>query len=293
MSWKMIGQPKVRKLTRSLAEEFAGLTPAPHDRPLNATRAAVLRAAFELGKFRTCEWATAYCEQTKQTYRVNGKHTSTTLAQFNGHFPDSLSVVVEHYHCDTLEDVASLYTTFDTKSSARSTGDINHVFAAACPELDDVSGKVINLTVTGIAYATWEDMAASQAAETRAKKILENSEFCLWLRDLFSTDHHRISFIMRSAVVAAMWKTWNKSKTSATEFWMAVRDETGTRPDMPDRKLAKTLLTSKLYMGNRRTGKTPMAPHEMYFRCLSAWNCWRQGGKEPLYKKGTKTPAVK
>src|SRR3546814_6864245 len=34
----------------------SGMTPAPHDRALNSTRANVVRVAFEQGKFRTCEW---------------------------------------------------------------------------------------------------------------------------------------------------------------------------------------------------------------------------------------------
>src|SRR5689334_994497 len=138
MAWKMIGEPKTRKLTRALAEEFSGMTPAPHDRPLNSTRCGIIRKALELGKFRTCEWAKAHCAQTKQTYRINGKHTSTTLCQMNGEFPNKLSVIVEEYECETLEDVAALYCTFDTRSSARTTGDINLIYSACCDELDGV-----------------------------------------------------------------------------------------------------------------------------------------------------------
>jgi hypothetical protein len=96
MSWKMIGEPKTRKLTKGLAEEFAGMPPAPHDRPLNSTRCAVLKTAFDLGKFRTCEWAKAYCEETKTTYRINGKHTSTVLASYNGELSPGQSAIVNH-----------------------------------------------------------------------------------------------------------------------------------------------------------------------------------------------------
>lgn len=294
MSWKMIGEPKVRKATRTLAEEFAGMTASPHDRPLNATRAGVIRVAFEKEKFRTCEWATAYCEQTKQTYRINGKHTSTVLASMNGEFPKNLSVIVESYKCDTLEDVASLYSTFDTRASVRSTGDINMIYAAICDSLSDVSSRIINFTVSGVAYAIWEDGMHSRSAEERAQLIVSHDDFCLWFNGIMTgTDGSSVNHIKRAAVVAAMLKAWQKSKSAATEFWVAVRDETGNKPDCPDRKLAKFLQTSRIAMSSS-TSATRAGRRETFVKCLHAWNAWRSGEATGLkFYPNSKTPAAK
>lgn len=293
MSWKMIGEPKTRKLTRGLAEEFSGMTPAPHDRPLNPTRCAIIKTAFEKGAFRTCEWASAFCEQTKQKYRINGKHTSTVLASMNGEFPKGLSVIVEEYKCDTLEDVANLYSTFDPRSSARSTGDINQIYAAIIPSLEDVSGRVINAVVSGIAYAIWEDGYTQQPVEDRAKLIVAGADFAVWVNDLVTgVSNDKITPIRRAAVIGAMYKTWQKAKADATEFWRAVRDETGAKPDVPDRKLAKFLSQSRISSRQQIKAKA-VSSREMYVKCIHAWNAWRNGEPTNLnYYPTSKTPAV-
>ena len=292
MAWHMIGEPKTRKLTKSLADEFSGMTPAPHDRALNSTRANVVRVAFEQGKFRTCEWASAYCEQTKQKYRINGKHTSTVLSSMNGMFPKDVSIILEHYHCDTLEDVAALYSTFDTRSSVRSAGDINRIYAAICPELDNISGRVISVCVTGIAFSLLEDSYRHRSAEERAQLIVGNVEFILWVAGIVPQKNNSIGHIFRGPVVAAMLKTWNKSKNAATEFWTAVRDETGSKPDSADRKLAKFLITSRLQPRGGTEFKSASG-RETYVKCLHAWNAWRKGEPTSLaYHANSKIPAA-
>lgn len=295
MAWKMIGEPKTRKCTRSLAEEYSGMTPAPHDRALNSTRSAILKKAFDMGLFRTCEWAAAYCHETKLRYRINGKHTSTLLAQMNGSLPKNLSVIVEEYECDTLQDVASLYATFDTRASVRSTHDINRIFAATVPELEDVSAKVINTTIVGIAYANYEEDYKRQSAEARAVAIIDNSEFCLWLRDLTEGYPNERQFsLLRGSVSAAMFKCWQKSKSQATEFWSAVRDESGVRPDSPDRKLSKFLTMSRIASRGQSNQRIACGTREMYVKCLHAWNAWRSNSTTDLkFYPAAKTPAAK
>jgi len=294
MAWKMIGEPKTRKLTKTLADEFSNMTPAPHDRPLNSTRAAILRKVFDMGKFRTCEWAKAYCEQTKQTYRINGKHTSTVLSTMNGSFPKHVSVIVEEYKCDTLEDVAQLYATFDTRASVRSTGDINQIFAATVPGLDDVIARIINLAVTGIAYSIWEDAYFAHPADERAQLIISGSDFCLWLNELLGNcGTNKVNHIRRSPVAAAMYKTWLKSKSDATAFWTAVRDETGTKPTVADRKLAKFLIACRLHSSKASNGQSA-GNREVYVKCIHAWNAWRSGAETSLaFYADAKTPAAK
>lgn len=296
MAWKMIGQPKTRRVTRALAEEFSGMTPAPHDRPLNATRAAILKTAVDKQLFRTCEWASAYCIETKQTYRINGKHTSTVLSAMNGEFPKNLSVIVEHYECDTLEDVANLYSTFDTRSSARSTGDINRIFAATCDAIADLPPRIIDLAVTGMSYELWEDNYSHQPPVDRAQLSIGNSAFVVWLADIIrfgkdtSGQAKESRHLRRSPVVAAMFRTWKKSRQAATEFWKAVRDGTGKSPSSPDRKLQLLLVGANVH-NNQPSNSKSMGRREVYVKCLHAWNAWRNDGNTDMkYYPNAKTP---
>ncbi len=276
MSWKMDGPPKVKKLTKSLAQRYSGMPGVPHDRPFRPSLADALRIAFENKKFRTCEWAECYCKETKQTYRVNGKHSSTVLSELNGTFPKDLHVVCEKYICDDLEDVAQLYSTFDTRISARTTGDINRIYAAVCPELDEVSPRSVNLTITGVTYYLWGDDGTRHPAEDRARLIVSNTEFAQWLDNLCGHgDAAEVKHIKRGPVAAAMYATWLKSKKAATEFWEAVRDASAAKNDDPSRKLEKLLRASHV-RGVSRTAKV-LSSKEMYSRCIQAWNAFRKG----------------
>lgn len=294
MAWKMIGEPKTRKLTRGLAEEFSGMAPAPHDRPLNASRCAIIKRALDMGRFRTCEWAKAYCEETKQTYRINGKHGSTVLAQMNGDFPKGICVVVEEYECPTLQDVADLYCTFDTRSSARSTGDINLIYSACAAELQEVNRLDINLAVAGMSYGIWEEAYRQRPPEERAQLSIANPDFVLWLVEILTGGGEKGNKpIRRAPVVGAMFRTWKKSKQAATEFWTAVRDESGSKPDCADRKLAKFLVTSRLTTKPTSTAK-PASQRETFVKCIHAWNAWRSGESTNLnYHASSKSPAAK
>jgi hypothetical protein len=284
--WKLIETPKVRQVTHALANKFRDMEPAPGDRPLRDNRVEALKKAVIGKQFRTCEWASAYCKATKKVYRVNGKHTSTLMSELNGE-TKSLSVIEEHYHCDTLDDVAALYATFDTRNSARSTGDINAIFAGACPELADVDKVTINSCVSGMATAIWGDTTSKWniTPETRAGLLAPNASFVLWINEMcHGVRGQERSIIRRSPVIAAIFQTYQKDKKAAAEFWLLVRDGSGDKHTSPDRKLNKFLLTSRLGLINRKNSPThnTVGYREMRVKCLHAWNAWRRGATTDL-----------
>ncbi len=292
MSWTLLGRPKTKPVTKSLAKEFAEMEPAPHDRPLSERRLAVYQKLLKDGSFRPVTWASAICKETGDIYRVNGKHTSIMLSGLDK-MPD-FYVTVEEYECDTLEDVAKLYATFDSAMMSRTAKDIYASFAGTIPTLKGVSGAIIGMAVTGLSMEQWGHNYNSghQPAE-RAELLLEHPEFVTWLASLDLTTR-ATTHMKRTAVAAAMFATWKRSQKAATEFWMAVRDETGAKPDLPDRKLSKMLLTVGVDKGTGSTRAKKMNQREMFVRCLHAWNAWRKGEPTDLrYYEDKDIPAVK
>lgn len=298
MAWVLKDRPKTLRVTKSLAKEFAEMDPAPKDRPLSERRLQVYQRLFKEGSFRPCTWARASCKETGGSYRVNGKHTSVLLSGLDP-LPE-FYVTIEDYDCETLEDVARLYGTFDSRIQSRTVSDINLSFAATVPELADLSRKTINLMVGGVNYHL--DGAApganKQLAE-RAEVILEYPDFALWLHNLFTvggqTDRERRSckHLQRSSVVAAMFGTWTKVKGASTEFWTAVRDETGETPTVPDRKLARYLLTVGVNNGSGANKVRTADGKELYVKCLHAWNAWRrQENTDMRYYPDKKVPGI-
>lgn len=284
MAWAMPEKPRTVRATKQIADEFVDMEPPPHDRPLSERRMMVYRKLFKEGGFRPVAWAKCFCKETGSTYRVNGKHTSTLLSSMEV-IPE-FYVVVESYEADTLEDVARLYATFDSRIQLRTVGDINRSFAASNPELATVSSRIINSVVGGMSYAKWLDGYAAIPAADRAEMMLDNVEFVLWVRDMFgnSGDSSKARPLMRVPVVAAMYATYQRSQKDSEAFWAAVRDESGPRPTCPDRKLAKFLSTQSVENGaGARKPQSRMArPREFYVKCLHAWNAWRKNSVTDL-----------
>jgi hypothetical protein len=287
--YQLKGKPVTQRVTKKLATEFAEMDPAPRDRPLSERRLSVYRSLWSKGLFRPCTWARAHCAETGGLYRVNGKHTSTLLAGLP-EIPE-FYVTVEDYQCDTLEDVAQLYGTFDSRLQSRTASDINLCFAGTIPELAGLSRTTINLVVGGINYHQ-DGAGAAQARQLaeRAEVLVEYPEFALWLSGLFSppsgengiSGRRSCKHLQRSAVVAAMFACWQKAQGPATVFWTAVRDETGSTPAAPDRKLARYLLTTGVNNG-AGANKTRVADgREIYVKSLHSWNAWRRGENTDL-----------
>lgn len=296
MGYELVGTPKTEKVTQQLAIKFRDMDPVPHDRNLNPRRLEAYRKMLAQGMFRPLQWATAYCNETQGNYRVNGKHTSTLCAEYEV-LPQELFVTVEHYHCEKLDDVAVLYGTFDSRTQVRTANDIVRAFAAVDPELSLMPSKIVNLCVSAISYSRYGDKFHSKSAAERAECLLEDEckAFVGWVHDVLASNSDTTRHLWRSPVVAAMHATWNKSRRASHEFWLAVRDGTGTTPKVPDRVLNRFLLTHVVNNGLQRTSRKSSVlcpPREMYVKCIHAWNAWRRGTTTDLkYHAQAKIPS--
>jgi hypothetical protein len=292
MGWELKERPSTQKVTGKLAAEFAEMEAAHVDRALSERRLQVYRKVREEGGFRPVTWARAFCKETGETYRVNGKHTSTLFA--DGKMLDGIYVTIEDYVCDTLEDVAKLYATFDSATQSRTTTDINRSFAAVIPELAHIDGRSLSLIVSALSFSPTGDGQVRGTPAERAEALFDNVELSLWLHQyVVRSGSARFNPLARVPVVAAMIGSYHRSKSAAKEFWDAVRDETGARPDLPDRKLAKFLATTVSHTANSdKSSRFRIKAREYFIRCLKAWNAWRKGEPTDLkYFADAKIPA--
>jgi hypothetical protein len=289
MSYELVGTPRCHKITKAMAEKWSSMEQVRNDRPLSAGRVDAYKKMAVAGLMRPVHWAKVHCLETQENYRVNGKHTSTAFAAMED-LPETLQAYVEEYQCDTLRDVAELYATFDARITLRTTSDINRSFAAVDPELCDLPVKIISIGITGISLWKWGQSYAAHPAAERAECLFdpECKAFFRWLSDVVNSAkaHKRMR---RTAVVQAMYATFRKSRKDATEFWTIVRDETGTSPSSPDRKLSRWLMEHAADSAGRRAGL-----NEVYARCVIAWNAWRTDSTSNLaYHPDAKLPVAK
>jgi hypothetical protein len=298
MAWKKTGKPQAVKCNHALHAKFATMEPAPNDRPMRIANRKFLRSAILEGRFRNCNYASAFCKQTGKLYRVNGKHTSSILNEMNGEAPKDLWAIVEEYECDTLEDVAKLYSTFDVAKSARTPSDINRAYAASHPDLEALPERCINVSATGMSYylrackSTAKSMSTSNdSQERRAQRLLEYPNFVCFLSRIIGTSKEVRNKLARGPVAAAMFGTWLKSQSDASDFWLLTRDDSHPKPNDATRVLSRFLL--KCSVGRRNRTADTASELEVYTRCIHAWNAWRKGESTTLkYFADKPVPAI-
>lgn len=288
MAWKQRGQPKNVKITAKLAQEWSAMEAAHVDRGLSDVRLEFHKRILDKGEFRPVTWAKAHVAATGKTVRVNGKHTSHLFSIVDLDKCQPLTAIIEEYDCDTMADVAKLYSTFDARYQMRSTSDINRAYAAASDDLVGLDPRTIDLLVGGLAFAKWPDTEGrvssrgSQATD-RAELLYANIDFCTWFNDLAPRGEVSMH-IRRAPVVGAMAMTYRKTKAGADQFWKLVRDDAGATPDTPDRKLAKFLHAYRVSTGaNRSPKRWRVSGREFYAKCVIAWNAWRKGESTQLH----------
>lgn len=302
--YKFSVPPKTVPLTEGLLSEFLAVEPFKRDRKLSPARMKLIRIQLLAGRMRTTVWATVYCEETGKFYRMNGQHTSTEYKACIDNRsltdPGSVYITLERFQCKTLQDVASLYSTFDTRSSARSQGDINGAFAATEPRLEKISLKVLNTIVAGASYALLGRGADKEDAHDRAARVIDEADFVLWCWKLFQPDNPPDEYggfrhLQRAPSIAVMFKTWKRHPAAAEAFWTAVRDATGRSPTQGCRQLHRWLDTHSI-TGSSRTsvGKPSAGRREFHVRCIHGWNAWATGKATKLsYFPEAGIPSIK
>ena len=289
-----IEKPRLLKATHALARKFKDMERYPRDRDLSPARLEFIKSAIRSGEFRGSEWVSCAVKAVDKVYRLNGRHTSTAICDLmeTGETVEALMLVRE-YAADTMEDAAKLYATFDPRQSARNKSNIVQGFAAACPAIAEFHGSHLSLCCAALAYEKWEEQYSSHSVQEQSLRMLEHAEFVVWTNDLMGQyPTTKMGHLRRVAVVAAMARTWFKSKTAATEFWTKLRDDCDDPVKSPPRLLYRWLLTHGLGVSNR--GKRENAERrEMFVKCLIAWNAWRKNEATNLnYHAKANTPAA-
>lgn len=288
----------VKRLDLPTLEWWLSVPRLRFDRPIKRKRVEALKEEVRKGHFHTAVWALATVKSTGEKGKGNGSHTGISfyelvssgegLVGLNGLSPQ---VVIDEYEVDTEEDLATLYSTFDSPLNARNQSDINHAFAEINPSLKNATRESVDLAVRGLYFLAHRSMKG-MSMEDRARLLNENEDFVLFLDDLFYKDEAKI--LKRGPVVSAMKATWDENKVLSKRFWRAVLLCTGADWRMGDRKLHDFLHQTVIRTNNTRRKVATRV--EMFRTCLRAWEAWKTGTPVnlrviPAKKKKTKKAA--
>lgn len=283
-----VDKAKLVKISETLAKKFRDLERYPNDREIRPVRCTFLREQIRLGYFRGSEWVSARCAADGKVYRLNGKHTSAVICELyeSGEKFADFHQLVREYECNTMEDMAHLFASFDPKESARSKNDIVKGFAATKEPTRELPSRMLNLITTGLAFNVWQRNYRRQSPVEQSLLLLQHTDFATWVTTML---HNKkgAEHLRRMSVIAAMARTWFKDPDAAEEFWTKLRDDCDDPKAAPTRKLYRYLLTHKV--GAVKDASESVSDLELFIRCLLAWNAWR-GQAEAAFKPDMEPP---
>lgn len=289
-----LSNPKWTRVSYKLAREWKEMERFPKDRGLKPSRLEMLRKAVLAGRFRGNEWADCHVMETGQIYRMNGNHTANVLFSLfeEGRKPET-SVLVRHFECDTMEEAAGLWGTFDPKGSARTKGEVIRSYSSACPAFDGVRNELISLATAALAFVRWGKEAKRKDADEQAEELLARVDFVMWLDLFVDRPRKEVRHIWRTPVIAAMARCFEKDRESAELFWPKIRDDCDDLKNAPTRTLFRWLTTHNL--GNKSSATDVVGEHHMYVVCIQAWNAWRAGDSTVRfsYRYGMDAPSAR
>jgi len=115
-----------------------------------------------------------------------------------------------------------------------------------------------------------------------------------FLSKIFNAERAITRHLQRKAVALIIVKSWRVDVNDAYLFWARVRDGENLTKEMPEMKLREFLMQTRTTNSALAYGTSRVKDHEFAFRCVQAWNAFRQGAKTRLtYYPGRPLPMLK
>ena len=234
------------------------------------------------GRFNPLLVILSSCEFQGVVYKINGQHTCWAKYYCGEDYCPKVREI--RYRVETEEDLRQLYATYD-RNMPRSDAHLTMVELANNHHLRDVPNNVIKLVTSGLKFWNFPVQAdrrrcspqdlASLATEKHLKLFLA---ICSFVRDNIESNKDA-QFARRVAVIAALFETFSKAVSPATEFWTPVVNGINLDSKEDARyQLRSFLLSVKLNSASSRRERS-VTDEEMYNHCIPAFNKWRRGEK--------------
>lgn len=289
--YKEIGMSR-EPFTVELADSILNCKELPFDRQLDNKWVVELIKAMRGGNFVAQQVQIVVCELNGVKYRLNGQHVSWARSMLDTHdkaFSKSYKplVTVCHYKAKTEEDLRMLYANID-RAKVRSRGQVVQSYLFGKPEFqftnpegntENYSKRLLSALSTGL--VGWihgfsssrrpsADELSYMISTTHYEIAMRVAEF---LRDCPAAKKH----IQRGPIWAAMFATFDRSKSDSEAFWIGVRDGVGLEADDPRLKLSHMLMQYSVNagLGGSSARAKTASGEEMYRWCIDAWNAYR------------------
>lgn len=285
----------VKPVTHELAEQFSTMPGSVSERPLDETRLNALTDRINKGWAVPFYWVTMDLppddkHPEARTIRINGRHSSTALANMNGSFPDGM--LVNHVELEGGGEYAAplAFRQFDAMLSARSRGDVSNAYMQVEEDLQQVHPRLGRVALEGIAWyltSVLEDKGIEKGDDLyKFFRRREFHSFLLMLNGVVGNPktHPEIN---KSAVWGAFYGMYLVDEDDAKEFIVAIvktlpeERENGGSPE-PAKALSAWLHSVIVSKETTNKDGTKLKPRQIYNGCVTAWRHYRD--ERPLPK---------
>lgn len=268
-------------LTKARAFEFLELPTFQGERSVSETHVQFLFDEWQAGRFMWQHIILACAECAGVLYRINGQHTCWMRVAI----PDKAEPVKAEcrritYKVDTEEQLRTLYSTFD-RNKTRSVGHVSKVLLMDTPAGRDLPGHVITKMVSGFKVywsEDWQHMARDGMNTNELVALI-----CKRYPELFNVVGHFVKihmedhiFVKRSAVIGAMFATFEKSVQASGEFWTPICDGLNLDDKTDARYQLRQYLLNHGHNFTQTSNKDLVTVEDSYRVAINAWNRWRK-----------------
>lgn len=262
---------KTQPVTMDLAEWLYSMKRVPRERTIKPSRLSQLANDIERGDIIMFRWA--YATLDGENYRVNGQHTSY-MFQNGTPIPENAIASLEHYACDSIDDVIDLWSLYDSQVSSRTKVELTANMQESRPAIKDCLSKTVQLcqgalSIERFGFGYTNKVSVSQKLET----IRQNEDFVVW------ADQFMLAlYLRRVGITYAMLMTYRRNPTAATAFWKEVVEGSNPDPKSGSRQLQVYALSHAPNSGmGARTNKAKATWNDMASTAITCWNYWRKG----------------
>jgi hypothetical protein len=281
LSYKILNDQEI-VLDKPKAYEFLELKTFNGERAVREMHVQFLYDEWISGRFLWHHVMLAEAVLFGVRYRINGQHTCWMRVNV----PDDKEPITSNgvrmltYKVDSEDQLRSLYSTFD-RNAPRTVGHVSTVMLVGTEAADGIAPSYIRHLCAGFrlwwAGESWKNRIGGGVNPSDMIGVIKNNYSVLFNTvGRFFTIHYEDSVtIRRSAVIGAMFATFNKAVKASIEFWDPVSSGIGLTDKKDPRFQLREYINSVSHSIVRK-GKR-VTQDELFRACINSWNNWREG----------------
>ena len=277
LEYKIVKDEEV-DLTVDRAYKFLEQSTFQGERPVREGHVQFLYDEAVAGQFLWHLVTVASARLDEKVYRINGQHTCWMRVHLDG-FKGKALVREITYKVEDGEQLRALYSAYD-RNAPRTTAHVGRVQLIGAGATEGIPDSYIGGLISG--YRGWVS-GNFKGRRGRSNSITDiiasikdrHSDLFNIVGRFFVMHYDDAIFVRRSAIIAAMFATFDKVVKPSDEFWSPIFTGLQLEDKNDHRYQLRRYIESHSHTIGR--GKDVITQEDLFRVCINMWNHWRAG----------------